>query len=896
MATASPEVASPPSPDAPGLTTAELQLGGMHCSACATRIQRSLGRLPAVASASVNLATTRAFVSYDPVRLNPEDLCQAVTDVGYTASPVDDGGPTAPDGGSDHWGLRAAISWPLAVAALVVALAAPESATAGWTVLILAIAVEVAGGWPFLRDAARLLRHGATSMDTLIALGTLAALAVSAVEAIALGGRHVHLGGSGAFAARLHGVMAPLIVAILVTGRAIEAKARARAARAMHSLLSLRPPTARVVTGVDHEEGELVAPESVPVGALVRVRPGEALPLDGTVVSGWSPVDESMLTGEPLPVDRGPGDPVTGGTRNGSGVLVVRVGAMAAESVLARLQRLVEDAQRDKAPLQRIADRISSVFVPAVLVGAAVTFLVWWLVVGNFGRAVLSGLAVLLVACPCAMGLAAPVAMMVGCGRAAAMGIFIRSGDVLERLAKVDRVVFDKTGTLTERHAEVTFVTGRSGLTDRDVLHLAAAVEAESDHPIAVAIMAAAGPGLPAGSGRATGVRSVPGIGVTGVLDGHRIEVSRLVPADGGAAFGPALADRYDRGETVVVVHRDGEPVGAVAVTTPLRAEAGSAVAHLASMGLPSAILSGDSAPAVRAVAADLGVTEARAGLSPEGKVAELTSMRGRSDRVVMVGDGVNDAPALAAADVGCAIGSGSEAALANSDIALLGNDLQGVPAAIGVAGSTYSVIVQNFGWAMGYNISALPLAAFGLLDPLVAAVAMGLSSVIVVLNSLRLTRLGRAGLAEVGTGRSRRSRGGLVLSVVLPIVLFAGLTGVSQAVSPARGESLLPSLPSITTQALPHGGSVEAYLDPGSVGVNQFHVIFSGTPAQLAAVLPRVTAGQSGAPGTVLRQLKVSAGHYTDFVVLSPGRWAFHVTAEFGGSPISVTVVRSLS
>jgi len=205
-------------------------------------------------------------------------------------------------------------------------------------------------------------------------------------------------------------------------------------------------------------------------------------------------------------------------------------------------------------------------------------------------------------------------------------------------------------------------------------------------------------------------------------------------------------------------------------------------------------------------------------------------------------------------------------------------------------------VIVQNFGWAMGYNISALPLAAFGLLDPLVAAVAMGLSSVIVVLNSLRLTRLGRAGLAEVGTGRSRRSRGGLVLSVVLPIVLFAGLTGVSQAVSPARGESLLPSLPSITTQALPHGGSVEAYLDPGSVGVNQFHVIFSGTPAQLAAVLPRVTAGQSGAPGTVLRQLKVSAGHYTDFVVLSPGRWAFHVTAEFGGSPISVTVVRSLS
>ena len=236
---------------------------------------------------------------------------------------------------------------------------------------MLAIIVEIAGGWPFLRNSARLLRHGGTSMDTLIALGTLAALAVSAVEAIALGGRHVHLGESGAFAARLHGVMSPLIVAILATGRAVEAKARDRASRAMHSLLSLRPPTARMVATPDDEVGELVSPESVPVGALVRVRPGEGLPLDGTVVRGWSPVDESMLTGEPLPVDRGPGSEVTGGTRNGSGALVVRVSAMAAESVLARLQRLVEDAQRDKAPLQRVADRISSVFVPAVLIGAA---------------------------------------------------------------------------------------------------------------------------------------------------------------------------------------------------------------------------------------------------------------------------------------------------------------------------------------------------------------------------------------------------------------------------------------------------------------------------------------------------------------------------------------------
>ncbi len=878
------------------LATAELELGGMHCSACATRIQRSLGRLPAVASASVNLATTRAFVAYDPLRLSPAELCQAVTDVGYTATPVADDQPEHTDRDPDHWMLRMAISWPLAIAALIVALTAAESATAGWVVLVLAIVVEFAGGWPFLRDSARLLRHGATSMDTLIALGTLAALAVSAVEAIALGGRHLHLGGSGAFAARLHGVMAPLIVAILVTGRAIESRARARAARAMHSLLSLRPPTARVVLGTEDDRGELVAPESVPVGALVRVMPGEALPLDGTVVSGWSPVDESMLTGEPLPVDRGPGDLVTGGTRNGSGALTVRVGTVAAESVLARLQRLVDDAQREKAPLQRVADRISSVFVPAVLIGAAITFLAWWLVVGDIGKAVLSGLAVLLVACPCAMGLAAPVAMMVGCGRAAALGIFIRNGDILERLAKVDGVVFDKTGTLTERHAVVSMVAPAHGFSRDDVLGLAAAVEGHSDHPIAVAII---GAGALVRGGHdtpdATDVRTRPGIGVDGVVDGHRIEVRRLVPDHLSDAMGSVVLEHYHRGETVVVVDRDSETIGAIAVTTPVRAEAAPAVAHLADMGITSSILSGDSRPAVDTVATALGITTALSGLSPVDKVDSLADLRRSGSSVVMVGDGVNDAPALAAADVGCAIGSGSEAALANSDIALLGNDLQGVPAAIGVAGSTYSVIVQNFGWAMGYNISALPLAAFGLLDPLVAAVAMGLSSVIVVLNSLRLTRLGRSGLANVRVPTFMHGRRGVAVSVVLPIVLFAVLTVVSQVLSPARGQSLLPSLPTITTVGLPHGGSAELYLDPGNVGVNQFHVILSGPGTGARSAMPLVTAGPEGATPRVLRQLRVSPGHYTDFVVLTPGRWTFEVHTTLDGRPVTVTYTRTL-
>lgn len=887
MLTAPSESAAPAEVEVSGLSTTELAVGGMHCSACATRIERTLRHQPGVASAAVNLATTRAFVSYDPASLDAGDLCAAVEGAGYSASPVAATEPTPSSVDPDHWRVRALVSWPLALAALLVALVAPEDALAGWVVLVLAVTVELAGGWPFLRNSARLLVHGATSMDTLIALGTLAALAVSAVEAIALGGRHLHLGGSGAFAARLHGVMAPLIVAILVTGRAIEARVRRRAAAALHSLLSLRPPTARVVVGVDDDHGELVAPESVPVGALVRVRPGEAIPLDGEVVEGWSAVDESMLTGEPLPVDRGPGSTVTGGTRNGNAALVVKVSTIATESVLAHLQRLVEDAQRDKAPLQRIADRISSVFVPAVLVTSAVTFVVWWLVVGNLGQAVLSAVAVLLVACPCAMGLAAPVAMMVGCGRASALGIFVRSGDALERLAHVDTVVFDKTGTLTEPRAVVTTVMTVPGVPADEVLALAAAVEAENAHPIAVAILDAAPKDRAAG----TDLRSVPGVGVSGTVEGLPVEVGQASARGLPDPLGRSVAARSARGETVVVVVRAGDPVGAVALSTPLRPEARGAVARLQQMGLRTAILSGDSEAAVGTVAGELGVDSAQGALSPEEKVAALHRLRGSGQHVVMVGDGVNDAPALVAADVGCAVGSGSDAALSNSDVALLGNDLLGVPAAVGLAGSTYAIILQNFGWAIGYNLSALPLAAAGLLDPLVAAVAMGLSSLIVVLNSLRLARLGRNGLADVRSPFLARGLPGVVLSIVIPVFLFAGLTVASEAVSPARGQFLLPTLTTISTVDLDGGRSAEVYLQPSQPGVNEFHVVVSGPGAADATVAVRALRGTN--PPPVPRQLRLSPGHYVEFVALSQGEWQFHVEVVVSGSRSSFTVDR---
>ncbi len=892
MLTAPPDPAAPPVEDGGTVATVELTLEGMHCNACATRIERALADEAGVLSASVNLATNRAFVSYLPADATPGDLCATVKGAGYAASEARRDGVSARRGDTDHWGVRAAVSWPTALLALGVATLAPQDALAGWIVLGLAVVVEVAGGWPFLRASVRLARHGATSMDTLIAVGTLAALAVSAVEAIALGGRHVHLGGGGEFAARLHGVMAPLIIAILVTGRAVEARARGTAARAMHSLMALRPPTARVVSDTGDVEGHLVPPETVPVGALVRVRPHEPIPLDGLVVSGWSSVDESMLTGEPLPVDHGPDSQVTGGTRNGAGALVVRVGTIAAESVLARMQRLVEDAQRDKPPLQKLADRISTVFVPVVLVAAAVTFLAWWLLDGNFGTAVLSGVAVLLVACPCAMGLATPVAMMVGTGRASSLGILVRSGEALERLARADTVVFDKTGTLTERFARVTGVASVPGLTDDGVLGLAAAVEAESEHPIAVAIRGAASP-----AGRATGVTALPGAGVTGTVDGHVVEVGRLGGEEHPEPLRRAITTYEARGDTVVAVTCDNRVVGVIAVATPVRADAAPAIASLHRMGLTTAILSGDAAPAVRAVADALDINVALSGLSPAQKLESLRAMQADDHHVVMVGDGVNDAPALAAADVACAVGSGAEAALANSDVALLGSDLEGVPAAVGIATSTSAVIVQNFGWAMGYNLSALPLAAAGLLDPLVAAVAMGFSSLIVVLNSLRLSRLGRTGVEKIRPPALMRGLRGFVLSVAVPVVLFAGATVGAQAVSPSRGQPLLPSLPSISEISLPHGLGAEVYLQSSRAGVNQFHLIFTPSPPSTGTLgTPRVVASGPDGSSMALRIVRLGPGHYSAYGVFAAGAWRFTATESIEGRVRSFSIDRVLS
>jgi heavy metal translocating P-type ATPase len=674
----------------------------------------------------------------------------------------------------------------------------------------------------------------------------------------------------------------------------------------MHSLLGLRPPTARVVSGPEDDAGELVAPESIPVGALIRVRPGETIPLDATVVTGHSDVDESMLTGEPFPVTRVTGEQVIGGTRNGNGVLVVRVDVVAAESVLAHLQRLVDDAQRDKAPMQRIVDRVSSVFVPAVLIGSVVTFLCWWLVAGDFGKAVLSAIALLLVACPCAMGLATPVAIMVSCGRASALGILVRGGDTLEAMSRADTVVFDKTGTLTESIATVTGIVPAPGFNRDEVLGLAAAVEAESSHPVAVAIRDAnaerapgAGPivGRVAGPApRATGTREIPAVGVTGTVDGKVVDVVKLGTSEIPADIEDDVARFADSGETVVIVKSDGVVTGAIAVNTPLRREAVAAVAHLRSMGLRPVVLSGDASPAVEAVAKKLGIEDARSGLTASEKVDAIRALQQAGRRVVMVGDGINDAPALAAADVGCAIGSGTDAALANSGIALMGNDLEGVPAAVGLSRSTLANIRENLGWAMGYNISAVPLAAAGLLDPLVAAIAMGVSSLVVVLNSLRLMRFGRSGLDRVRPPLVMRGARGFALAVAVPVLLFAGATVAGQAISPARGQALLPTLFDISDVSLPGGIAAEVYLDPGSAGVNAFHLIFEKNGAPTEVVAPVLTASRDGGSAIQMHLVKLSTGHFAAYGVLDSGSWRFFVTADAGGRQVSFSIGRTLN
>ena len=726
-------------PDAPDRTSVDLDITGMTCASCAARVEKSLNAVPGV-TASVNYATERAHV-LAPIDLDVAALLRAVGDTGYGASvPGDD--PDAPEG-LDRLALRASeLRGDLVVAGLlsapVIALAmVPAWQFPGWQWVSLALTAPVYGwaGRRFHRSAWVNLKHRATTMDTLVSLGTTAAFLWS-VYALAFGGAGM-IGYTHAFTfslERSHDGMANIyfeavvgIITFLLAGRWFEARARSRAGEALRALMQLGASAATVLR--DGVEVSVPVAE-LAVGDEFVVRPGEKVATDGVVVAGASAVDESMLTGESVPVDKAVGDRVVGATVNAHGRLVVRATGVGSATQLARITRLVEEAQTGKAPVQALADRISGVFVPVVLVLAVLTLATWLALGESVTFAVTAAVAVLIIACPCALGLATPTALLVGTGRGAQLGIVIRGPEVLERTHGIGTILLDKTGTLTTGRMTVAAVTA-FGLTDGELLRLAGAVEAASEHPIARAIADAArsaGPLPPV-----TGFANLPGAGVRGVVEGHVVTVGRPDYAS------RVVSDAEALGRTPVLVRVDGRVAGVVAVADTVKPRAREAVEALRRLGLRPVLLTGDNERAARAVAADVGIDDVVAGVRPEGKVAAVRERQSSGGTVAMVGDGVNDAAALAQSDLGLAMGTGTDAAMEAADLTLMRGDLMLAADAVRLSRATLRTIRQNLFWAFAYNVAALPLAALGLLTPMIAGAAMAFSSVFVVANSLRL-------------------------------------------------------------------------------------------------------------------------------------------------------------
>ena len=675
---------------------------------------------------------------------------------GYTAAlpaPPEAGQDADPRRSAPELRLRMLVSVALAVPVVLLAMV-PALQFPDWQWASLAAATPVAtwGAWPFHRAAVISARHGAATMDTLVSLGVSAAYLWSlyALFLAAADARHLPGGGAG-------------VTALILLGRYLEARAKRSAGAALRALLDLGAKQATVLR--DGREF------SVPVGQLgvgdeFVVRPGEKIAADGAVIAGSSAVDTSMLTGEPVPAEVGPGDAVTGGCVNVGGRLLVRATRVGADTELAQLARLVTQAQAGKAPVQRLADRVSAVFVPVVLVIAAATLAGWLASGASPAAAFTAAVAVLIIACPCAMGLATPTAILVGTGRGAQLGILIKGPEVLESTRRVDTVVLDKTGTITAGRMTLADVLAAPGVLETELLRLAAALESASEHPIAAAITAGARPASPAAVGAHRGrrpgapdVRDVsdfsayPGLGVSAVADGHAILAGQRawLAGDWSLTAGPELAERADQaernGQTATFVAWDGQVRGVLTVADTIKPTARAAMARLRALGLHPVLLTGDNERAARAVAGQVGIDDVIAGVSG-GKLAAVKQLQARHRIVAMVGDGVNDAAALAQADLGLAMGTGTDAAIEAADLTLVGGDLRAVADAIALSRRTLTTIKANLGWAFGYNAAAIPLAASGLLNPIIAAAAMAFSSVFVVTNSLRLRRFnpGRGG------------------------------------------------------------------------------------------------------------------------------------------------------
>ncbi|MGW1686561.1 heavy metal translocating P-type ATPase [Streptomyces albidoflavus] len=754
---------APERPAASTTTEVELSVGGMTCASCAARVEKKLNRMPGV-TATVNYATEKAKVAYEPgEELGVADLIATVVRTGYTAEeirpPEPEPAPEAPKDGAEASGapgedgteaLRQRFTVSAVLAAPVILLSMVPAFQFDhwqWLCLTLTAPVVVWGGLPFHRAAWTNLRHGATTMDTLVSVGTLAAFGWS-LWALFLGHagmpgmRHgFDLTASRADASSMiYLEVAAGVVTFLLLGRWLEARAKRRAGAALRALLELGAREATVVR--DGREVRVPVARLV-VGDRFTVRPGETIATDGRVLEGRSAVDTSLLTGESVPVDVAPGDQVTGATVNTGGHLTVEATRIGADTQLARMARLVEQAQNGKAAVQRLADRVSAVFVPVVLVLALGTLVGWLLATDDATAAFTAAVAVLIIACPCALGLATPTALLVGTGRGAQLGILIRGPEVLENTRRVDTVVLDKTGTLTTGRMELTEVLPADGTGETELLRLAGALEHASEHPVARAVASAAeerhGP-LPPVSGFA----STSGLGVRGTVEGRQVAAGRpRLLAEAGMPLPEelerALAAAEARGRTVVAVGWDGAVRGLLTLADALRETSAEAVRELRALGLTPVLLTGDNEAVAAEVARAVGIDRVVAGVLPEGKVAEVERLRAEGRTVAMVGDGVNDAAALATADLGLAMGTGTDAAIEAGDLTLVRGDLRAAGDAIRLSRRTLATIKGNLCWAFGYNVAALPLAAAGLLNPMIAGAAMAFSSVFVVTNSLRL-------------------------------------------------------------------------------------------------------------------------------------------------------------
>jgi P-type Cu+ transporter len=694
----------------------------MTCASCAARVERTLNGLDGV-TATVNYATERATVDFDDAAVAPEQLVDAVESAGYGATL-----PGAPRReGDEARGLRARlrVSAALAIPVLALSMIAPLQ-FAGWDVVALALATPVVlwGAWPFHRAAWRGLRHRTATMDTLISIGTLAAWLWS-VAAVVTDAEHLYL------------EVASVVTVFVLAGRLLESRARGRASSALEVLLRTGARDASVL-GPDGTERR-VPVEELRAGDRFVVRPGERVATDGVVEDGSSAVDASILTGESRPVEKHPGDEVAGGSVNAGGRLVVRATRVGADTALAQIARLVAEAQSGKARVQRLADRVSAVFVPAVVALALATLAGWLLAGQGAADAVSAAVAVLIIACPCALGLATPTALMVGTARGAQLGLLIRGPEVLESTRDVDTVLLDKTGTVT---------TGRMSLVEvvaadrREALQLVGTLEDASEHPVGQAIARAARAEfglLPA----VHGFGATPGAGVAGEVAGRRVAAGRAGHLDASVPPGLEAARRAaeERGATAVLAAWDDEVRAVLVVADTVRPGSADAVAALRELGLRPVLLTGDNRATAEAVAAEVGIDEVVAEVLPADKAGAVSRLQAQGRVVAVAGDGVNDAPALAQADLGLAVGSGADVAIEASDLTMVSDDLRAVPDAIRLSRATLRTIRQDLAWAFAYNIAALPLAAAGVLSPVIAAAAMGLSSVSVVANALRLRR-----------------------------------------------------------------------------------------------------------------------------------------------------------